>query len=81
MSGMAQKDNQLQVEEYLSKHDPNLANHFHFYDDSVGSIYTASDEGGMVIISGTGSMAKSINSSGVSQRCGGWGHMIGDGTE
>lgn len=60
--------------------DPHLAHHLYVDNDSPGSIYTAAGPaGGMVIISGTGSMAQVIDSAGVAHNCGGWGHMFGDG--
>jgi N-acetylglucosamine kinase-like BadF-type ATPase len=49
-------------------------------NDSPGSIYTAAGaRGGMVLISGTGSMGQVIDAAGKPHNCGGWGHMFGDG--
>lgn len=60
--------------------DPHLAAHYYVNNDSPGSIFTASgDKGGVVIISGTGSMSEVIDAEGRSFTCGGWGHMFGDG--
>lgn len=45
----------------------------------AGSVYTASGpRGGVVIISGTGTMAQLITPEGGTSNCGGWGHMFGD---
>lgn len=60
--------------------DPALAKSYYVDNDSPGSIYTAAGpKGGMVLISGTGSMGQVINGkTGKATNCGGWGHLFGD---
>ena len=57
---------------------PNLTSSCAVASDTVGTLLTASGTGGMVLIAGTGSNSLLVNPDGTVERCGGWGHMIGD---
>lgn len=57
---------------------PDIADNYFVCSDTMGSIFTASPTGGMVLISGTGSNALLKNPDGTSYNCGGWGHFLGD---
>ena len=46
--------------------------------DTLGSIFTASPLGGMVLIAGTGSNALLRNPDGKTFTCGGWGNFLAD---
>lgn len=66
------------MENELKTSHPNVAESYVVVSDTVGSILTASNLGGLVLISGTGSNAFLRNPSGTQAQCGGWGHMLGD---
>ena len=51
---------------------------FKVTSDTLGTLATASDKGGIVLIAGTGSNALLVNPDGRSFRCGGRGHLVGD---
>jgi N-acetylglucosamine kinase-like BadF-type ATPase len=80
MSGFEQPEPREQLIGFFAKQPLPIAKRFRVMNDSEGSIFTASPEGGLVIIAGTGSIAQRITSDGLSGRCGGMGHMFSDGT-
>ncbi|XP_053698362.1 N-acetyl-D-glucosamine kinase [Sabethes cyaneus] len=78
LSGAEQDATNKELENYLRSHYPDVAERYMIGSDTIGSIATASNVGGMVIISGTGSNTLLRNPDGSTYGCGGWGHMIGD---
>lgn len=72
-----ENDNQL-LEKFLLKQYPNLAKHYKVASDTIGSLMTGSPNGGIVLIAGTGSNSLLYCEDGTRERCGGWGHLIGD---
>jgi N-acetylglucosamine kinase len=57
---------------------PDVAEYDYLTSDSVGTIVTALEKGGIVVIAGTGSSCRLLNTDSKVYCCGGWGHMIGD---
>lgn len=78
LSGAEQDATNKELENYLKTHYPDVAERYMVGSDTVGSIAAASNVGGMVIISGTGSNTLLRNPDGSTYSCGGWGHQIGD---
>ncbi|XP_031632696.1 N-acetyl-D-glucosamine kinase isoform X1 [Contarinia nasturtii] len=69
--------NKILENELLTKY-PNIASSYYVCSDTMGSIFTASSNGGMVLIAGTGSNALLRNPDGSTYTCGGWGAFLGD---
>ena len=77
LSGCEQESTNLELEMQLKDSFPNLSENYVVCSDTVGSIFTVSALGGLVLISGTGSNCLLRNHDGSTRNCGGWGHILG----
>ncbi|XP_003747705.1 N-acetyl-D-glucosamine kinase [Galendromus occidentalis] len=78
LSGCEDETANRKLEEEFLRRDPTLFGNVKVASDVVGSIRTVTPDGGLVLISGTGSNCFLLNPDGTSARCGGWGHLVGD---
>lgn len=62
----------------LCRVHPTVATNYYVCSDTIGSVFTASPLGGLVLIAGTGSNALLSNPDGSTYSCGGWGNMLAD---
>ena len=77
LSGADKIEEQQQIVEQVMKRFPNCTEACFACNDTVGSLETATDTGGIVLIAGTGSNCLLMNPCGSMFKCGGWGHMLG----
>lgn len=77
MIGIQDSTNQS-LEASMRLHHPSVAENYYVCSDTLGSVYTASPLGGLVLIAGTGSNALLRNPDGKTFSCGGWGNLIAD---
>ncbi|XP_001358601.3 N-acetyl-D-glucosamine kinase isoform X1 [Drosophila pseudoobscura] len=78
LSGCEQEATNRELEQELRTTFPNLADSYAVSSDTMGSMFTASSIGGIVLISGTGSNCLLRNPDGSTFNCGGWGNFLGD---
>jgi len=78
LSGLEDPETEEEMINTIRSMHPGLANSITACSDTRGTLVTATQTGGIVLIAGTGSNALLINADGTEHRCGGWGHMMGD---
>jgi len=79
LSGCEVEETNKELGEKFMKLHPKLVKEVpQVCSDTVGSLLTASEKGGVVLIAGTGSNSLLVNPDGTIARCGGWGHLLGD---
>ncbi|KAL2725081.1 N-acetyl-D-glucosamine kinase isoform X2 [Vespula squamosa] len=78
LSGCEEETTNELLTSILLKEYPNAAKDYCVSSDTLGSLRTGLENGGIVLIAGTGSNALLINPDGKTHGCGGWGYMMGD---
>lgn len=78
LSGCEERETNLKLIQTLQEDFPSVSRDYVVESDTTGSLQTGSNNGGIVLIAGTGSNALLVNPDGSTSNCGGWGHMMGD---
>lgn len=77
LSGADSQENQETISSHLIAKHSNITVECHTCNDTLEPLVTATNAGGIVLISGTGSNCLLSNPSGSFHNCGGWGHILG----
>ena len=78
LSGCEREETNKELIGNMKRLFPDLCEDYAAVSDTMGTLATASENGGIVLIAGTGSNALLVNPDGSTSRCGGWGHLLGD---
>ncbi|XP_045188508.2 N-acetyl-D-glucosamine kinase-like [Mercenaria mercenaria] len=78
MSGADEKESQEKLIKHIKDYYKEDYEEVFVASDTMGALFTATPDGGIVLIAGTGSNCQLINPDNTMRRCGGWGHLIGD---
>ncbi|KFM64276.1 N-acetyl-D-glucosamine kinase, partial [Stegodyphus mimosarum] len=78
MSGCEEEEANREFERNFMRKHPQMMKKCIVASDTLGPLYAATPNGGVVLIAGTGSNSLLVNPDGTTGRCGGWGHLLGD---
>ncbi|CAL8099022.1 unnamed protein product [Calicophoron daubneyi] len=79
LSGVDTVETQMEVLNALSNKRHDIAKHIQICNDSIGTLLTVTDDDGIVLISGTGSICNMVYRDLTFERVGGYGYLLGDG--
>lgn len=66
------------IEQGMIQNYPEAAERYFVGSDTLGAVAVAHEEGGLVLIAGTGSNSLLVNPDSSQRGCGGWGNMLSD---
>lgn len=78
LSGCERDETNKELRDGMIKDYPKLSENYMVCSDTIAPIIVAHEDGGVVLICGTGTNALLINPDGTQGRCGGWGYILGD---
>lgn len=78
MSGCEQEASNKKLRLGMLETYPECSKEYFVGSDTMGALAVAHEDGGLVLIAGTGSNARLVNPDGSQRNCGGWGFLISD---